>query len=178
MKKLLIAGLAIALFPVVALAQKTTYDYDRSAVFSMFKTYVIRDDGTKVGQPLVDNRIVAAIDSELRKRGLTPATGTPDLAVVYHVAFDKQKDITAWSTGMGPYGYRWGGGWGTTDIRVNEILVGSLVIDMADAKKNEVVWRGVGTKEVDVNAKPDKRDKNIQQAVQKIMKNFPPPTKG
>ena len=64
---------------------------------------------------------------------------------VYHVAFDKQQDITAYSTGgYGGYGYRWGGGWGTTDVRVNEILVGTLIIDVADATKQEsgVAWDG------------------------------------
>jgi hypothetical protein len=71
-------------------------------------------------------------------------------------------------------GYRWGGGWGTTDVRVNEILVGTLVIDIADANKNEIVWRGMGVKEVDVQAKADRRDKNINNAVKKILKDFPP----
>ena len=99
------------------------------------------------------------------------------MTVVYHIAFDKQQDISAFSTGGGPYGYRWGGGWGTTDMRVNEILVGTLVIDVADAKKSELVWRGMGVKEVDTQAKPEKRDKNIAQAVKKIMKNYPPKAK-
>ncbi len=80
------------------------------------------------------------------------------------MAFDKKQDITTFSSGYGgygPYGYGWGGGWGTTDVRVNEILVGTLVIDVADATKKAVVWRGMGVKEVDVQAKAEKRDKNI-----------------
>jgi len=97
--------------------------------------------------------------------------------VVYHVAFDKQKDITAYNSGYGGYGYRWGGGWGTTNVRVNEILVGTLVIDVADANKKEVVWRGMGVKEVDTQAKAEKRDKNIAGAVKKILANFPPKQK-
>ena len=102
----------------------------------------------------------------------------PNIAVVYHVAFDKKQDITAYSTGggYGGYGYRYGGGWGTstTNVRVNEILVGTLVIDIADAAKQEVVWRGMGVKEVDTQAKADKRDKNISSAVAKMFKNYPP----
>ena len=74
-------------------------------------------------------------------------------------------------------GYRWGGGWGTTDVRVNEILVGTLVIDVADATKKEMVWRGMGVREVDVQAKAEKRDKNINNAVKKILKDFPPKAK-
>jgi hypothetical protein len=171
----LIAALVLA--PVALLAQKTSFDYDKTASFATFKTYALKD-GTKVGDPLIDNRIVAAIESELAAKGLKPSAAKPDVTVIYHVAFDKKKDITAFSTGGGPYGYRWGGGWGgTTDVRVNEILVGTLVIDVADATKNEVVWRGMGVKEVDVQAKADKRDKNINAAVKKILKDFPPKPK-
>ena len=49
-----------------------------------------------------------------------------------------------------------------------------MVIDVANAAKNEIVWRGMGVKEVDVQAKADKRDKNITSAVKKILKDFPP----
>jgi hypothetical protein len=168
-----IAGLVLA--PMVLLAQKTSFDYDKKADFGAFKTYALQD-GTKVGDPLIDNRIVAAIESELAAKGLTPAASSPDVKVAYHIAFDKKQDITAYSSGMGA-GYRWGGGWGTTNVRVNEILVGTLVIDVATASSNEIVWRGIGTKEVDVQAKADKRDKNISAAVKKILKDFPPKVK-
>ena len=48
------------------------------------------------------------------------------------------------------------------------------MIDVADAKKNEMAWRGIATKEgVDVQAKPDKLDKNINKAVEKIFRLSP-----
>ena len=168
---------ALVLLPALAQAQKTSYDYDKTADFAKYKTYSLKD-GTKVGDPLIDRRIVAAIETELAAKGFTKSDAKPDVAVVYHVAFDKQKDITAYNTGgYGGYGYRWGGGWGTTDVRVNEILVGTLVIDMADTSKQEMVWRGMGVKEVNTQASPEKRDKSITSAVQKIFKNYPPKKK-
>ena len=174
--KLTITVAALLLLPALVLAQKTSFDYDKTADLSKYKTYALKD-GTKVGQPLIDNRITAAIESELAAKGMTKNNASPDIVVVYHVAFDKQQDITTYSSGYGGYGYRWGGGWGTTDVRVNEILVGTLVIDVADSAKKEVVWRGMGVKEVDTQAKAEKRDKNITEAVQKILKNFPPKPK-
>ena len=54
------------------------------------------------------------------------------------------------------------------------ILVGTLLIDLADANKKELVWRGMGVKEIDVQAKAEKRDKNVTAAVEKILKNYPP----
>lgn len=173
--KFLVIATALVFLQSITLAQKTSYDFDKTASFAGFKTYALKD-GMKVGDKLIDDRFVAALDAELAAKGLTKSD-KPDLLVAYHVALDKQKDISAWSTGGGPYGWRWGGGWGNTDVRVREILVGTLVIDMADANKNEVVWRGVGVKEVDPQAKPDRRDRNITEAVQKILKNYPPPQK-
>ena len=179
-KKSVTFAIAVLLAPVLLLAQKTSYDYNKAANFASFKTYALKE-GTPVGQELIDNRIVAAIDTELAAKGLTKSP-TPDLFVVYHMAFDKEKDISTFSSGYGgygPYGWGWGGGWagGTTTTQVRDILIGSLVIDMADAKKGEMVWRGIGTKEVDVQAKPEKRDKNINNAVKKILKNYPPKQK-
>ena len=176
MTRLMTVAALVLLLPVLAHAQKTSFDYDKTADFTKFKTYSLKD-GTKVGDPLIDRRIVAALETELAAKGLTKNDAKSDLAVVYHVAFDKQKDITAYSSGYGGYGYRWGGGWGTTDVRVNEILVGTLVIDMADTAKKEMVWRGMGVKEVDTQTSPEKRDKSINSAVQKILKNYPPKKK-
>jgi hypothetical protein len=174
-------AIAVLLVPALLLAQKTSYDYDKAADFTAFKTYGLKE-GTPVGQPLIDNRIVAALDAELAAKGLTKSEA-PDLFVVYHLAFDKEKDIYTYSSGYGggygPYGWGWGGGWagGTTTTQVRDILMGTMVVDIADAKKGQIVWRGVGVKEVDTDAKPEKRDKSIQKAVKKILKNYPPKQK-
>jgi Domain of unknown function (DUF4136) len=176
---------AIALFvlaPLIVSAQKVTHDFDKTATFSQYKTYAHKD-GTKVGQPLIDDRITAAIDAALAAKGFTKAESSPDVFVVYHVAFDKEKDISTFSSGYGggygAYGWGYGGGWAgsTSTTQVRDILIGTLVIDMADAKKNAVVWRGMGVKEIDTTAKPEKRDKSVTTAVNKIFKNYPPKIK-
>ena len=97
-KRLLTATLALLMVPALGLAQKVSYDYEKTANFSTFKTYAHKD-GTKVGQPLIDDRIVNAIDAQLAAKGLTKVESNPDVVVVYHVAFDKQKDISTFSSG-------------------------------------------------------------------------------
>jgi len=180
MKSYAAATALILLLPALALAQKTSFDYDKTADFTTMKTYTMKD-GTKVDDPFVDSRITAAIEAELKAKGLTRNDASPDVVVVYHLTLDTQKDITSYSTGVayGPYPYRWGGGWGggTTNVRVNEILVGTLLIDVADAHKNQLVFRGMGVKEIDPQAKADKRDKNVAAAVKKVLKDFPPKKK-
>ena len=175
--RILCFTLAMAALPVIAAAQKTTYDFDKTAPFASFKSYALKD-GTPTGNPLIDNRITAAIEAQLAAKGLVKNDAAPDVFVLFHLAYDEQKDISTYSTGpmYGGYGWGWGGGWGatTTDVRVREIIVGTLAIDLVDASRKQMVWRGLGTKEIDTNAKPEKRDQNITKAVEKIFKNYPP----
>jgi hypothetical protein len=179
--RLVTLAIAVLAAPALLLAQKTSYDYDKSANFAAYKTYAHRD-GTKIGQPLIDDRVVAAIDTQLAAKGFTKAE-SPDIFVVYHVAFDKEKDISTFSSGYGggygPYGWGYGGGWagGTSTTQVRDILIGTLVIDIADAKTKQVAWRGMAVKEVKTQANPEKRDKSINDAVKKIFKNYPPKVK-
>jgi hypothetical protein len=175
--RLVTAGMIALLLPAVAFAQKVSYDFDKTANFATFKTYALKD-GTKVGQPLIDERIATAIEQQLAAKGLTKSEASPDVYVVYHVAFDKQKDISTFSSGYGggygPYGWGWGGGMGSTTTQVRDILIGTLVIDLADAKQGKLAWRGMGVKEVKTQTNPEKRDKSINDAVKKIFKNYPP----
>src|SRR5688500_13812608 len=171
---------AITLLPVVAVAQKTTYDFDKTATFAAFRSYAMKD-GTKTKNELIDKRLVAAIETQLAAKGFVKDETAPDVYVVFHIAFDEQQDISAYSSGpmYGGYGWGYGGGWGTTttDVRVREILIGTLAVDIIDAKNKQMAWRGLGTKEIDTGAKPEKRDANISKAVEKIFKNYPPKVK-
>jgi hypothetical protein len=180
LQSIIVLTCAVAFVPAIAAAQKTTYDYDKAAPFTQYHTYAMKT-GTPTGQTLIDNRLTAAIEAQLAAKGFKKDEANPDVFVLFHMAFDQQKDISSYSSGpmYGGYGWGYGGGWGstTTDVRVREILVGTLAVDVVDAKKKEMAWRGLGTKEIDTHAKPEKRDSNINKAVEKIFKNYPPPTK-
>jgi hypothetical protein len=55
--------------------------------------------------------------------------------------------------------------------------VGQLSIDMYSPQGHDLVWRGVVSKELDPKAKPEKREKNLNKAMNKLFKNFPPKPK-
>ena len=69
-------ALMIALVPAMAAAQKTTYDFDKTATFSTYKTYSFKA-GTPAVQPLIDQRIVAALENELKAKGFTKKKENP-----------------------------------------------------------------------------------------------------
>lgn len=162
----------LALLGTTALAQTVTYDFDKAADFAAFKTYTwVR--GTPLNDELNHKRIVNAVDAQLAAKGFTKVEpgANPDVLVAYHATFNKNLQINGFSTGWG--GYRFGGNRSGT-ARVDELLIGTLVVDMVDAKTRSIVWRGSATKEIDVKASPEKREKNINKAAEKLFKNYPP----
>lgn len=153
-------------------AQDVTYDFDKAADFSSFKTYTwVR--GTPLKDELNHKRIVSAVDAQLATKGLSKveAGASPDVLVAYHASFNKNLQINGFSSGWGAYRF---GPSRSGLARVDEILIGTLVVDMVDAKTTTIVWRGTATKEVDVKASPEKREKNINKAAEKLFKNYPP----
>lgn len=160
----------LALLGAIVCAQSVTYDFDRSANFTKFKTYAwVR--GTDLSDQLNHQRIVRAVDAQLSARGFSQveAAANPDVLVAYHASFDRNLEITA--SGFG--GYRLAGPRSGT-ARVEEIVVGTLAIDMVDRQTRNIVWRGMATKELDAKASPEKKEKNINKAAEKIFKNYPP----
>ena len=129
--------------------------------------------GTPLDDELNHKRIVRAVDAQLAAKGLSMAAegAAPDVLVAYHATFDKDLQINGFSSGFGPYRF---GGMRTGSATVDEILIGTLAVDIVDAKAKSIVWRGQATKEIDVKANPQKREKNINKAAEKLFKNFPP----
>ena len=163
---------AFAMLGTTMLAQSVTTDYDRSANFASFKTYAwIR--GTEVPDQLNHKRIVQSIDAQLADEGMrrVDESADPDALIAYHVNLDRDLQINGFSSGWGAY--RWGGNRSGT-ARAEEIIVGTLVVDMIDAHTRTIVWRGTAAKDVDQGASAEKRDQNARKAMEKLFKNYPP----
>ena len=167
-----VTTVSLTLLGSIALAQSVTYDFDRAANFSSFRTYAWVP-GTSVDDQLNHKRIVHAIDTQLAAKGMSRAdsAASADVLVAYHATFDTSLQISGFSSGWG--GYRFAGS-RSGSARADEILVGTLVIDMVDAKTKTIVWRGIASKDLDVKAKPEKREKSINKAAEKLFKNYPP----
>jgi hypothetical protein len=162
--KLVAAASLMLTAPV--LAQDVSYDYDRTTDFTQLKTYAWVD-GSNLKDELNHKRIVDAIDTQLRAKGMTrvQVSDNPDVLVAYHASFNRDLEINGYG------GYRWGPG--LRSARVEQVTVGTLVVDLVNAKTKTIVWRGVARKDLDPDASPEKRDKNINKAAQKLFKNYP-----
>jgi hypothetical protein len=166
----LVGTLGLTLMSSAASAQDVSYDYDRQADFSRLKTYAWVP-GTNLRDELNHKRIVDAIDAQLVMKGFTrvDSPDQADVLVSYHTAFGSELQINTLGTGWGGYRLSRSG-----SARVEEIVTGTLAVVMMDAKSRSLIWRGIASKEVDTDASPEKRDKNINKAAEKLFKKYPP----
>jgi len=169
----LLTAATVAWLGATVVASTVTYDYDRTANFSKFRTYAwVR--GNPVSDELNHQRIMGAVDAQLAMRGFSRVEvgKNPDVLVAYHAAFDQSLQVNVFgSGGWGPYGF---GGSRVGNARADRITVGSLVVDMVDATAKRIVWRGTASQDLDPRANAEKKDKNITKAVEKMFKNYPP----
>jgi Domain of unknown function (DUF4136) len=154
-----------------AYAQKVETDYDHQFNFSQLHTFKV-DFGSVWNNPLQQQRAKEDIVRELTSKGWVQAQEgqDADAVVVIHGATQQEKSLDTWYSGGG-----WGWGPGMATTTVNTVRVGTMLVDVFDAKTKKLVFRGKASD--DISDKPEKNAKKIDKAVQKMFKNFPPKAK-
>ena len=156
---------------VVAFAQDVQFDYDRSANFSAYKTYNWIDyRRVDPGDQLLDQDIKRAVDAQLAGKGLRRVESDSDLLVGYQAAISQEKQFDSLGWG-GPLAW---GPWGNTRVTSSSIDVGKLVIGLFDPGTKQLEWRGSASKTLDIQKDPDKNYRNLEKAMAKFFKNYPP----
>jgi hypothetical protein len=162
---LLVAGAAFAI--------EVKTDYSHSADFGRYHTY----SWIKIkADPLWEDRIMRAVDSELASKGWTKVDAGGDAGVA---AFSSTKELPTLTTFYDSFGGGWywqGFGDGIATTTVQDTPVGTLVIDLFDGRTQKLIWRGVASDAL--SGKPEKDEKKLDKAVADMFKHFPPPARG
>jgi hypothetical protein len=163
--------IAMVSFGWVLRAQDVTSNAMPGTDFSKYHTYKwVLIAGASHPNQIIDAEIKQSIDSQLSAKGLTKATGDKaDLYIGYQTAVDQQRQWTGY--GMGG-GWRWGGG--MAQATSSTINIGTLVVDMYDPSTKQLVWTGTATNTLDPSSNQDKNEKNLNKAMTKLFKRFPP----
>lgn len=180
--RLVAAGCVLLLCCAHAAAQDVRYNYTQGTNFSKYATYKwVRVPGAQYPNQILDEQIKQAIDAQLSLKGLRRTEGDDaDLYVIYQAAVNQEKQWDAFSTGGTMWGYGGWGGWGgmqTTTVTSSTINVGTLNLDIYDVATKKQIWRGEASKTLKQNQKPEKLQKNLNKAMAKLLKNYPPPVK-
>lgn len=159
-------AMLLCITSVIAAGQTVSVNYNHSQSFAGYHTYAWGGNNTNQ----IQNSILAQvaqqdIDTALQTKGLQKVTEdkNPDLILTASGGMKQETSYTA----MGMRG--WGGGMGTISPQQN--VVGTMIVDLFDAKTKSLVWRGIAQDTLSNNG--DKNQKTVQSAVSKMFKQWP-----
>lgn len=157
---------------------RVSVDYDPTEDFSTYRTFTWfpapqhQTGDYRIDNPLLDGRIRSAVVRNLTARGFQKVEDRdPDFYVVYHLAIEQKLDVRTVNRG---YINGWGYYTSWPETTVQQYDEGSLVIDIADAREKELVWRGVGVGRVRAQSTPEQSTREVGEAVDLILAKFPP----
>jgi hypothetical protein len=173
---------AALLLPLILLTGCTSYkvnhDYDVTADFSRYKTFdyfTAKKNGTGGTTTFMDNRVRAALESELMTRGFTKETkGDPDFLVTYYPVMQQKQYHTTTHVGFGWGSYPGFGHVGTSSTQAHQYKEGTIVIEIVDFRSNRMVWQGAAVGALSDQYSPEEASEIIPRAVHDILAKFPP----
>ena len=156
-------------------------DFDPQADFGAYRTWAwLAEKSTPTGDvrldnPMLNERVQRAIAAELGARGYQKAEpARADLRVGYHLALQQKLDAYTIDHVYG-YGPRWGGAMVVPETVVTTYEEGTLVIDLVDARRDRLAWRGWTSRRVEPPKDPEESEKRVREVVSQILAKFPPP---
>ena len=156
-------------------------DYDKAADFGKYRTYgFVANAGTDSGdyRALATQMLQNAASRQMEQRGYTRAEN-PDLVINFKGKLEEKTDIE--SVPAPHYGPGWGyggwygapyGGWGGTEVTTRRYNVGTLVMDVVDRGKRQVVFQG-GISDVVTKEMQQNREATISKAVEQLFSKYP-----
>jgi hypothetical protein len=149
-----------------------TWDWDLQNTGDVMTARSAEDDPAVV-KKRVDPFVVAAVDSEMGRRGLTSAPGRADIRMHYYLLIT----VGAATQTMGqflPPLPAWGlPPFAPATTALNIVQRGALVLDAFAKSADRVVWRGVAESDIDQLKSDEERQERIRDSVRDLIKRLP-----
>lgn len=172
-KSLAIALFSVATASVPVMAQTVTIDYDHSVNFLKFKTYTW--EKVHATDPSVEDRITIAVNRDMGGRYMSEVSKNGDVTITAVEATQDKQEFTTFYNSLGS-DYRWQRPWGSgfldSQASLQDVPVGTLIIDMYDTKTHKLLWRGTVTEPL--AGSEDKKDNTIDKEVTMLISKYPP----
>ena len=184
-RRLLLAGSLLSLLAMTGCASGPTIrsNADQSVDFARFQTFNFMQplSTDREGyQSFISRDLMAAAERELVSRGLRRTDTNPDLLVNFSANLDQRLRVTQTpQSSMGAFGSHRRGFYSTwpnyrTDVR--QYTQGTLVVDVIDASRMQLVWEGLATSRI-TQSRADNIGPVINEAMRDIFAQFPTRTK-
>ena len=135
------------------------------AALEAIRTFPNRNAIFGMGEIKNADQAKSAIDTAMLGKGMqmVPESQNPDLILTASGGMKQETSYTA-------YGMRgFGGGMG--GITPEQNVIGTMIVDLYDAKNKSLVWRGIAQNTLSNNG--NKNSQMVSKAVQKMFKQWP-----
>ena len=182
-----VATLGVALAVQTVLAVDVKVDIDKMFDFKSVRTWAwnpkgagdlrmarTKDDDPDAMRAQVEPIIMSTVTEEMGKRGLQPASGTPDVTVTYYLLLNTSTSSQTFGQFLPATAF-----WGVPpfDGQTQSLEVmnqGSLVLDLSAGEKvDEIIFRGVARGKIRVGTERAQREKILREAVRDLVKKIP-----
>jgi hypothetical protein len=164
--KLMLCAMLVFVASTIAVGQQVSVNYNHSQSFSQFHTYAWgSNNANQVQDSILAQVAVQDIDSALQGKGWQKVqeSENPNVIVTANGGMKQQTSYSAW--GMRGIGGGMGG------ITPEQNVIGTLVVDLYDAKSQSLIWRGIAQNTLNNNG--NKNQQMVQKAVTKMFKQWP-----
>jgi hypothetical protein len=161
-----LSAVLMCLVSTIALGQQVSVNYNHSQSFAAYHTYAWgSENANQVQNSILAQVAVQNIDSALQGKGWQKVepSQNPSVLVTASGGLKQQTSYSAW--GMRGIGGGMGG------ITPEQNVIGTLIVDLYDAKTQTLIWRGIGQNTLNNNG--NKNQQIVQKAVVKMFKEWP-----
>jgi hypothetical protein len=164
--KLALCAMLVGIASTIALGQQVSVNYNHSQNFTAYHTYAWgTENANQVQNSILAQVAVQNIDTALQGKGwqkVEPGQN-PDVLVTSSGGMKQQTSYSAW--GMRGIGGGMGG------ITPEQNVIGTLIVDLYDAKNQSLVWRGIAQGTLNNNG--NKNQQMVQKAIVKMFNQWP-----
>jgi hypothetical protein len=159
-------------------------EHDPNINFANYQTFKWMPQTDRTGNDPVENsslftkRLQYAVNQTLTAKGYRKEpSDAADFLITYHISLNDKVEVTDYGYGYGGFrgrSARYNNYWGAPinrNIDVYQYTEARLILDFVDSKSKELIWRGLASGVVDEYSRDDK---DLNEAVKKMLDQFPP----
>jgi hypothetical protein len=177
-KYFLLVYLLLALGVGRVAAQSPSFGFARDADFSKYKTYRwVSIESPQYLDELTAGQLIGTLNVALAKKGLTKSPADKvDLYIGYQIATATPKQLNHLDIGT-EYHPPAEASSEAPDDAPPTVHSGPLAVYMFDSANKRLVWWGVLSDAVNANDDPEKKQKHMDKAIEKLLRDYPPQKK-
>ena len=155
---------------------RVTFDYEKTADFSKYKTYNYYSNIESGMSELDNKRLFNALDEGLQNKGLS-LSETPDFFIDIQTSQYQSANQSSVGVGLGGGGGNVGGGV-SVGIPVGQASMNrQIIFEFVDENGIGLFWQAVSDSGYNPEASPEEREAQFKAIVTKVLEGFPPKSK-